>query len=122
VSLAGGIRLNKETLELRIEEVPTLEREPAFLAPVTHDFFSGERSPAVTTVGPFAATPAKGSIVRLRPGAMPANAEAWLGERLEWFQNLKFGFMMHWAPYSQWGCIESWPMVAPAAVGRRGRT
>lgn len=36
---------------------------------------------------------------------------AWLPERLEWFQDQQFGFMMHWAPYSQWGCIESWPLV-----------
>ena len=36
---------------------------------------------------------------------------AWLPQRLQWFQDLKFGFMMHWAPYSQWGCIESWPLV-----------
>lgn len=46
--------------------------------------------------------------------AKAANAEAqepWLKDRLEWFQDLKFGFMMHWAPYSQWGCIESWPLV-----------
>jgi len=35
----------------------------------------------------------------------------WLHDRLEWFQDLKFGLMMHWAPYSQWGCIESWPLV-----------
>lgn len=37
--------------------------------------------------------------------------DAWLSKRLEWFQDLKFGVMMHWAPYSQWGCIESWPLV-----------
>ena len=37
--------------------------------------------------------------------------EPWLHDRLEWFQDQKFGFMMHWAPYSQWGCIESWPLV-----------
>jgi alpha-L-fucosidase len=36
---------------------------------------------------------------------------AWLTRRLEWFQDLKFGFFMHWGPYSQWGCIESWPLV-----------
>ncbi len=36
---------------------------------------------------------------------------AWMPERLDWFQDLKLGFMMHWAPYSQWGCIESWPLV-----------
>src|SRR5437899_6604027 len=37
--------------------------------------------------------------------------EPWLKQRLEWFQDLKFGFMMHWGAYSQWGCIESWPLV-----------
>ena len=37
--------------------------------------------------------------------------EPWLKERLEWFSDLKFGFMMHWGAYSQWGCIESWPLV-----------
>ena len=36
----------------------------------------------------------------------------WLRDRLEWFQDLKFGLFMHWGPYSQWGCIESWPLVA----------
>lgn len=34
-----------------------------------------------------------------------------IAERLEWFQDLKVGFFMHWGPYSQWGCIESWPLV-----------
>jgi len=46
------------------------------------------------------------------PDAQPEPPEAaWLPERLGHFQDLKFGFMMHWAPYSQWGCIESWPLV-----------
>jgi alpha-L-fucosidase len=40
-----------------------------------------------------------------------AGQDAWLKERLEWFQDQKFGFMMHWGAYSQWGCIESWPLV-----------
>lgn len=43
--------------------------------------------------------------------AAASNSESWLPARLEWFKDLKFGFMMHWAPYSQWGCIESWPLV-----------
>jgi alpha-L-fucosidase len=48
----------------------------------------------------------------LRCAEPPAdNPEPWLKERLEWFQDLKFGFMMHWGAYSQWGCIESWPLV-----------
>ena len=35
----------------------------------------------------------------------------WLQERLQWFSSLKFGLFMHWGPYCQWGCIESWPLV-----------
>jgi alpha-L-fucosidase len=44
--------------------------------------------------------------------------EPWLAQRMEWFQDQKFGFMMHWAPYSQWGCIESWPLVEEDKFGR----
>jgi alpha-L-fucosidase len=28
--------------------------------------------------------------------------------KLEWFQDMKFGLLMHWGPYSQWGVVESW--------------
>lgn len=31
-------------------------------------------------------------------------------EKLEWFQDQKLGFMMHFGPYSQWGFIESWAL------------
>jgi len=34
-----------------------------------------------------------------------------LRERLEWFQDMKFGLFVHFGIYSQWGCIESWPLV-----------
>ncbi len=44
-------------------------------------------------------------------GSDESAAEPWLKERLEWYQDLKFGLMMHWGAYSQWGCIESWPLV-----------
>ncbi|MBN1419673.1 MAG: alpha-L-fucosidase [Planctomycetes bacterium] len=44
------------------------------------------------------------------PGADPSPEER-LEARLEWFQDQKFGFMMHWGAYSQWGCIESWPLI-----------
>lgn len=30
---------------------------------------------------------------------------------LQTFQDEKFGLMMHWGHYSQWGIIESWPLV-----------
>ncbi|NUN03220.1 MAG: alpha-L-fucosidase, partial [Bryobacteraceae bacterium] len=34
-----------------------------------------------------------------------------LQQRLEWFQDQKFGLMLHWGAYSQMGVIESWPLV-----------
>jgi len=33
-------------------------------------------------------------------------------EKLEWFRDLKFGLMMHWGPYSQWGVVESWTICS----------
>lgn len=31
-----------------------------------------------------------------------------LKEKLARWQDLKFGLLMHWGPYSQWGVVESW--------------
>lgn len=31
-----------------------------------------------------------------------------IAQRLEQWQDLKFGLLMHWGPYSQWGIVESW--------------
>ena len=28
--------------------------------------------------------------------------------KLERWQDIKFGLLMHWGPYSQWGIVESW--------------
>ncbi len=43
-------------------------------------------------------------------------------ENLELWQDLKFGLMMHWAPYSQWGVMASWTLCcdewAPRTKGR----
>jgi alpha-L-fucosidase len=33
-------------------------------------------------------------------------------KKLEWFEDLKFGLMMHWGPYSQWGVVESWTICS----------
>ncbi len=30
--------------------------------------------------------------------------------KLEGWQDLKFGFFVHWGLYSRWGCIASWPL------------
>ena len=29
-------------------------------------------------------------------------------KKLEWFQDQKFGLLMHWGTYCQWGIVESW--------------
>lgn len=33
-------------------------------------------------------------------------------EKLEQWQDWKFGLMMHWGPYSQWGVVESWSICS----------
>lgn len=32
--------------------------------------------------------------------------------KIEQWQDLKFGLLMHWGPYSQWGVVESWSICA----------
>ncbi len=32
--------------------------------------------------------------------------------KLDWWQDQKFGFMMHWGTYSQWGIVESWSLCS----------
>lgn len=34
-----------------------------------------------------------------------------VARQLERFQDHRFGLFLHWGPYSQLGCIESWPLV-----------
>ena len=31
-------------------------------------------------------------------------------EKLAWWQDQKFGLLMHWGPYSEWGVVESWSL------------
>jgi|GEM_PF-5919669 len=33
-------------------------------------------------------------------------------EKLEQWKDLKFGLLMHWGPYSQWGVVESWSLCS----------
>ena len=33
-------------------------------------------------------------------------------KKLDWFQDQKFGLLMHWGPYSQWGVVESWSICS----------
>ena len=32
--------------------------------------------------------------------------------KLDQWQDLKFGLLMHWGPYSQWGIVESWSICS----------
>src|SRR5262249_24725487 len=43
--------------------------------------------------------------------SIPSMQSINLDKRINWFQDQKFGLLMHWGAYSQWGCIESWPLV-----------
>lgn len=36
------------------------------------------------------------------------DSSAVIRQRLEDWQDLKFGLLLHWGPYSQWGIVESW--------------
>lgn len=42
----------------------------------------------------------------------------WLDARLEWFEDQKFGLLMHWGSYSQLGVDASWPIVPDNTGGR----
>lgn len=33
-------------------------------------------------------------------------------QKLQQWQDWKFGFMLHWGPYSQWGVVESWSICS----------
>lgn len=41
-------------------------------------------------------------------------------ERLDEWQDLKFGFMAHWGIYSQWGVVESWSICSEPWISRNG--
>jgi len=60
------------------------------------------------------AAPAPGATRQTEPAAAPAARETdpLVLRKLEWFQDLKFGLMMHWGPYSQWGVVESWTLCS----------
>ncbi|MBF0243956.1 MAG: alpha-L-fucosidase [Planctomycetes bacterium] len=43
--------------------------------------------------------------------AISVEQPAWMKSRLEAFMDQRFGIIIHWGLYSQWNCIESWPLV-----------
>jgi alpha-L-fucosidase len=45
-------------------------------------------------------------------GAPDRETDPAILKKLEWFKDAKFGLMMHWGPYSQWGVVESWTLCS----------
>ncbi|PWB73058.1 alpha-L-fucosidase [candidate division GN15 bacterium] len=44
-------------------------------------------------------------------GAAPeSETDTLVLKKLEWFQDMKFGLLMHWGTYSQWQIVESWTL------------
>ena len=43
-------------------------------------------------------------------------------EKLDEWQDLKLGLLMHWGPYSQWGVVESWSLCSEDVGWCRRRT
>jgi alpha-L-fucosidase len=41
-------------------------------------------------------------------GVARAETDPLVQKKLEWFQDQKFGLLIHWGTYSQWGVVESW--------------
>jgi alpha-L-fucosidase len=52
-------------------------------------------------------------------GAVMAQHDPEVREKLEAWQDLKFGLLMHWGPYSQWGVVESWSICSEDWITRR---
>ncbi len=45
----------------------------------------------------------------VKPASSPqAETNPLVLKKLEWFMDMKFGLLLHWGPYSQWGVVESW--------------
>ena len=53
----------------------------------------------------------RGDIIEAGDDGAGHSKPAWLQQRLDWFQELKFGLFLHWGIYCQWDCCESWPLV-----------
>lgn len=46
------------------------------------------------------------------PGAYVPETDKAVLRKLDQWQDWKFGFMVHWGPYSQWGIVESWSICS----------
>jgi alpha-L-fucosidase len=51
-------------------------------------------------------------------GQTEAETDPSVLKNLEYYQDLKFGLMIHWGVYSLWGAVESWPICDAEPYGR----
>jgi alpha-L-fucosidase len=49
-----------------------------------------------------------GILIMASPRIAIGQTDPLVRNKLEWFQDQKFGLLMHWGTYSQWGVVESW--------------
>lgn len=68
-------------------------------------------SAAVTAVGVAAAQAEKSD-------AYVPVTDSLVLRKIDQWQDWKFGFMMHWGPYSQWGVVESWSICSEDWIKR----
>ncbi len=47
-----------------------------------------------------------------QPSLLERETDPLVLKKLDSFQQRKFGLMMHWGPYSQWGVVESWSICS----------
>jgi len=53
-----------------------------------------------------------GLILNVRAQKYVPPTDPLVQQKLDWWQNQKFGLMMHWGTYSQWGVVESWSICS----------
>jgi len=63
----------------------------------------------------FLAVEANGQAIR-EEGRYVPDPDSLVQQKLEEWQDLKFGLLMHWGTYSQWGIVESWS-ICPEEYG-----
>lgn len=50
-----------------------------------------------------------------------ADTSSIIKNKISQWQNLKFGFLMHWGIYSQWGVVESWSICNESWIDRKNQ-
>jgi len=63
-------------------------------------------------VGALLVLPARGAFSQHEDERYVRETDPLVLKNLEHWQDVKFGLLMHWGPYSQWGVTESWTICA----------